>query len=88
MITDPDYINQKILILIQKSQQAQGSKSNALDANMVAISDQLKTDGDILRSAPSTPTPQLGQLGRFDSSESDTGTSSMTFQVTKHENPQ
>ena len=86
MITDPDYINQKILILIQKSQQAQGSKSNTMD-DMMAISDQLRTGEDILHSAPSTPTPPLGQLGRFDSSESDTGTSSMTFQVTKHESP-
>ena len=80
MITDPDYINQKILTLIHKTQQDQKDQRDVkLGGNVMDLSDTLNTEttpcnDTILSSHPKPP------LGRFDSAESETGTSSVTFQ--------
>ena len=81
MITDPDYINQKLLLLIHKTQQDQKDQvdqSLSVEGKMIAISDSLKNENDM--TDPMT-SPSKPRLGRFDSEDSDTGTSSVTFQV-------
>ena len=81
MITDPDYINQKLLLLIQKIQQDQkdrGPERFSVDGKVMGFSENVLVDNDPQPAISSTPRPQLG---RFDSGESDTGTSSETFQV-------
>ena len=80
MITDPDYINQKLLLLIQKMKQDQkdlGQETFSVDGKVLGLSSN--------DSEPNSPQPTVSsskpQLGRFDSGESETGTSSVTFQV-------
>ena len=81
MITDPDYINQKLLILVHKIQQDQKVRSEqrfSVDGKVIGLSesDLNENDNDDIMSSPSKP-----PFGRFDSTDSETGTSSETFQV-------
>ena len=81
MITDPDYINQKLLLLIQRIQHDQTirkEESFSVDGNAMGFS---RDDLDVTALQPSISSPSKPKLGRFDSGESDTGTTSETFQV-------
>ena len=81
MISDPDYINQKLLLLIQKikqDQKDQGQERFSVDGKVMGFTDNVLEENSSQTTISSTPRPQLG---RFDSGESDTGTSSETFQV-------
>ena len=84
MITDPDYINQKLLLLVQKIQQDQRDQSNprfSVDGKSIILSERIaneKENNDTVTS-PSKP-----PLGRFDSGDSETGLSSLTFQVSNY----
>ena len=81
MITDPDYINQKLLLLIQKIKQDQkdlGQESFSVDGKVMGLSSD---DSEQNTPQPTISSASKPQLGRFDSGESETGTSSVTFQV-------
>jgi hypothetical protein len=81
MITDPDYINQKLLLLVHKVQQDQKARSEprfSVDGKVLGLSERVlkENDNEEIMSTHSKP-----PFGRFDSAESETGSSSETFQV-------
>ena len=81
MITDPDYINQKLLILVHKIQEDQKVRSEqrfSVDGKVIGLTERVLKESDnedIISSHTKPP------FGRFDSADSETGTSSETFQV-------
>ena len=80
MITDPDYINQKLLLLIHKirhDQKDRGKETFSVDGKAMGLSGN---DLDEVIPQPKISSPSKPLLGRFDSGESDAGTTSETFQ--------
>ena len=82
MITDPDYINQKLLVLIQKIQQDQkhqlDRRSLSGEGEIIGLSDTLRNEAESEEESVSSKP----RMGRFDSTDSDTsGATSVTFKV-------